>query len=76
MASGNAPEPVCPVCARSISPGNGLTFLRRNNLIHGSCLAVAQRRAQASSTVDARAGQAAALMPEGLPTSQGQSTRG
>ena len=59
MASGNAPDPVCPVCSRSISQGNGLAFLRRDNLIHVSCLAAAQRRVQSSSTTDVRAGEAA-----------------
>jgi hypothetical protein len=75
MASGDARDPVCPVCSRSISQGNGLAFLRRENLIHGGCLAAAQRRAQASSTMGARAGEAA-LIRESRPTSQGQSTRG
>jgi hypothetical protein len=75
MISGGAGDSVCPVCSQSISQGNGLAFLRRDNLIHGSCLAAAQRRAQASSTMDARAGEAA-LMPESSATAQGQSTRG
>jgi hypothetical protein len=75
MASGDARDSVCPVCLQSISEGNGLAFLRRDNRIHGGCLAAAQRRVQASSTRDARAGEAE-LMPEGRPTSQGQSTRG
>jgi hypothetical protein len=75
MASGDARDPVCAVCARSISQGAGLAFLRRDNLIHGGCLVAAQRRAEASSTMDARAGEAA-LTPESNPTAQGQSTRG
>jgi hypothetical protein len=70
MASGNAPDPVCRICSRSISQGNRLAFLRRDNLIHGSCLAAAQRRAQASSTMDAGAGEAA------LIAGGEQSTRG
>jgi len=75
MASGDARDSVCPVCLQSISQGNGLAFLRRDNRIHGGCLAAAQRRAQASSTRDARAGESE-LMPQSRPTSQGESTRG
>ena len=71
MASGDARDSVCPVCLQSISQGNGLAFLRRDNRIHGGCLAAAQRRAQASSTRDARAGEAD-LMPQSRPTSQGR----
>jgi hypothetical protein len=56
MASGDGRDPVCPVCSRSISQGNGLAFLRRENLIHGGCLAAAQHRAQASSTMGAAQG--------------------
>jgi hypothetical protein len=66
MTSGDARDPVCPVCEQSISQGTGLTFLRRDNLIHGTCLAAAQRRAQAPSTRDARA-EAPALTPEQTP---------
>jgi hypothetical protein len=73
MASCIAPDPVCPICSRSISPGNGLAFLRRDNVIHGGCLAAAQRGAQAPSTTDAREGEAAPIA-ESSPTSQGQST--
>jgi hypothetical protein len=73
MESGDAREPVCPVCARSIAQGTGLAFLRRDNLIHGTCLTAAQRRAQASSTMASRAGEAA-LIPESKPTPQGQGT--
>ena len=75
IAPSDAPDPVCPVCLRSISQGNGLAFLRRDNLIHGSCLAAAQRRAQASATTDVPRGEAA-LISESRPTPQGQSTRG
>ena len=74
MASGNAPDPVCPICSQSISQGNGLAFLRKHNLIHGGCLAAAQRRAQASSTMATRAVEAA-LIAEGKPTSQGENPR-
>jgi hypothetical protein len=49
MASGDACDPVCPVCSGSMSQGNDVALLRRDNLIHGGCLAAAQRRAQASS---------------------------
>jgi hypothetical protein len=75
MASDDARDSVCPVCWQSISQGNGLAFLRRDNRIHGGCLAAAQRRAQASPTKDARAGEAE-FIPESRPTSQGQSIRG
>ena len=75
MASGDARDSVCPVCLQPISQGNGLAFLRRDNRIHGGCLAAAQRRAQTPSTRDARVGEAE-LMPESRLTSQGQSTRG
>jgi hypothetical protein len=75
MASGDARGPVCPVCSQSISQGNGVAFLRRDNLIHGGCLVAAQRRAQVSSTMGARAGEAAPIR-ESVPTSQGESTRG
>jgi hypothetical protein len=61
--------------ACNISQGNGLAFLRRDNRIHGGCLAAAQRRAQTPSSRDARAGEAE-VMPESKPTFQGQSTRG
>ena len=71
MVSGDAREPVCPVCAQSISQGNGLAFLRRDNRIHGACLAAAQRRAQ--TPMEARAVEAE-LIPESKPTFQGQST--
>jgi hypothetical protein len=54
MASGAQPDPVCPVCSLAISQGNGLTFLRRDNVIHGGCLAAAQRRTHALSTTDGR----------------------
>jgi hypothetical protein len=66
MASGDARDPVCPVCELSISQGTGLAFLRRDNLIHGTCLAAAQRRAQGPSTRDARA-ETPALTPEQTP---------
>jgi hypothetical protein len=75
MASGDAPDPVCSICSRFISPGDGLAFLRRDNVIHGGCLVAAQRRAQAPSTTDAREGEAAPLA-ESSPTSRGESTRG
>ena len=74
MASGDARDSVCPVCLQSISQGNGLAFLRRDNRIHGGCLAAAQR-AQTPSSRDARVGEAE-LMPESRPTFQRSSTRG
>jgi len=46
MHSDERPEPVCPVCARSIPAGAALTFMRRDNLIHVGCLIAAQRRAE------------------------------
>jgi hypothetical protein len=75
MTSGDAREPVCPVCERSVSQGNGIAFLRRDNVIHGGCLAAAQHRAQGPSARDARAEEAAPI-PESSPSSQGQSTGG
>lgn len=75
MAFGDAREPVCPVCSRSIAQGNGLAFLRRDNVIHGGCLAAAQHRAQTPSSRDARVVEAAPI-PESGPTSAGESTGG
>jgi hypothetical protein len=47
MPSDEGGGPVCPVCSRVIPEGSGLTFMRRDNLIHVGCLAAAQRRAEA-----------------------------
>ena len=38
--------PVCLVRSRIIPRGTGLAFMRRDNLIHQTCLTEAQRRAQ------------------------------
>lgn len=48
MPSVEARDPVCPVCSRFIPQGAALAFMRRDNLIHATCLAAAQRRAEAS----------------------------
>jgi hypothetical protein len=46
MPPGDVRTPVCPVCSRIIPPGTGLAFMRRDNLIHQTCLTEAQRRAE------------------------------
>lgn len=43
---GDVRTSVCPVCSRVIPPGTGLTFMRRDNRIHQTCLTEAQRRAE------------------------------
>lgn len=45
MPPGDVRTPVCPVCSRIIPAGTGLAFMRRDNLIHQTCLTEAQRRA-------------------------------
>jgi len=46
MPPGDVRTPVCPVCSQIIPPGTGLAFMRRDNLIHQTCLTEAQRRAE------------------------------
>jgi hypothetical protein len=46
MPPGDVHGPVCAVCSRPIPQGAGLTFMRRDNLIHQTCLVAAQRHAE------------------------------